>query len=146
MKLSFKKNILFEDSNFILSENNKDLFKIKFAKLKIENKNLESTIKLNGAILDEKIFINFISTSNNKNNLSLRIPSIDSSIKIFFENEKNNEDVIIGLANIEILNNFLQFNFKKNEKYEIENGYIRNDLINTSIKGFLTFKPNLYFF
>ena len=141
-----KKNILFEDSNFILSENNKDLFKIKFAKLKIENKNLESTIKLNGTILDEKIFINFISTNNNKNNLSLRIPSIDSSIKIFFENEKNNEDVIIGLANIEILNNFLQFNFKKNEKYEIENGYIRNDLINTSIKGFLTFKPNLYFY
>ena len=138
-----KKNLLFEKSDFIFFQNQKDLFTIKDTKLKIENYNLENSLKLNGLLLNEKIFIKFISTKKNKNNLSLKIPSIDSSIKIFFENDK---EVTNGLANIEILNNFLQFNFKKDNKYKIENGFIRNRLINTSIKGFLTFKPNLYFY
>ena len=48
-------------------------------------------------------------------------------------------------VNIEILNNFFQFNFKNNDKYEIENGFVRNKSINSSIKGYLVFEPNFYF-
>ena len=141
-----KKKLLFEDSKFIFSDNTKDFFKIENSKLLIKNMNSESIIKLNGLLLNENFFINFVSTTNNKNNLSIKIPGIDSSIKVFFENDKNNKDTFTGFTNIEILNNFLQFDFKKDDKYKIENGYVRNHLINTSIEGFLTFEPNLYFY
>ena len=43
------------------------------------------------------------------------------------------------------MNNFFQFNFKNNDKYEIENGFVRNKSINSSIKGYLVFEPNFYF-
>ena len=122
-----------------------DFFKIENSKLLIKNMNFlcKNNREL---VLNENFFINFVSTTNNKNNLSIKIPGIDSSIKVFFENDKNNKDTFTGFTNIEILNNFLQFDFKKDDKYKIENGYVRNHLINTSIEGFLTFEPNLYFY
>ena len=47
-----------------------------------------------------------------KNNLLIKVPDLDTSIKIFFKTNNNTNDKITsGLVNIEILNNFFQFNF-----------------------------------
>lgn len=140
-----KKKLVFEKSKFIFFRDNKNLFEITDVKLIIKKKNLENILNFKGLLLDKKIFINFTSKGNEKNNFFLRMPDIDSSIKIFFESDKSKDKIISGLANIEILNNFFQFNFKKNDKYEIEDGYIRNKSINSAIKGYLIFKPNFYF-
>ena len=140
-----KKKLIFDNSKFIFFSNQKRLFEITEAKFIIKKKNLRDVLNLNGLLLDKKIFINFTLNDEEKNNLSIRIPEIDSSIKIFFESDKSDSKIIFGLANIEILNNFFQFNFRKTNRYAIEKGHVRNKSINSSIRGNLIFKPNFYF-
>ena len=140
-----RKKLTFDSSKFIFFGNQKRFFEINEAKFTVKKKNLKDTLNFKGSLLEKKIFINFVLKDNKKNNLSIRIPEIDSSIKIFFENNKSDNNIIFGLANIEILNNFFQFNFRKTNRYEIEKGHIRNKSINSSIKGNLIFKPNFYF-
>ena len=70
--------------------------------------------------MGKKINVNFTHTENEKNNLLIKVPDLDTSIKIFFKTNNTNDKITSGLVNIEILNNFFQFNFKNNDKYEIE--------------------------
>ena len=81
-------------------------------------------------------------TLKNKNNLKLEIPGLDIAMKVFFE--KNKSDNINGIFNLEIFNNFLKFNFIKDDNIKLTKGFIRSDYINSAIEGEVAFNPNFF--
>ena len=97
---------------------------------------------LNGSFLNNEILIKLDSALENKNNLTLKIPGLDISVKVFFE--KKDSDSTNGAINLEVLNNFLKFNFIKKDNVKLSKGFIRTKLVNTSLKGEVTFKPNFF--
>ena len=135
------KKIFFKDNNLIFIQNNKSLFEINNSLIKINLVNAQQELSINGIFLNHKIFIKLERTLESKNNLIFKIPELDILTKIFFENNVN-FDKINGLANFEILNNYLRFNFVKDVSIKISNGFFRNSLINSSLEGHITFKPN----
>ncbi len=140
-----QKKINFTKSKFNFIGKEKKLFEISDVDLVIKKKNSEDIFNLSGFLLQKKIFINFSHKGNKNNNLSLKLPDIDSSIKIFFQNNENKNRIVSGLTNLEVLNNFFQFDFTVNDRLEIANGFVRNKSVNSSVKGYLNFDPNFYF-
>ena len=53
-------------------------------------------------------------------------------------------DSVSGFFNLEIFNNYLKFNFIKEGKIKLTNGFIRSKFINSSINGEITFTPNFF--
>ena len=49
-----------------------------------------------------------------------------------------------GSFNLEVFNNFLKFNFIKGRNIKLTNGFIRSKLVNASLKGEVTVKPNFF--
>ena len=127
------------NSNFLINDEKKEIIKIK--KIYFNNKN-KKNLKFDGELLNRKININFINR-NNKNKLSIKIPEIGSSATIFLTKESNFNNSE-GKVKSRILNNDIQFNFKKSNNIEIKNSLIRNKFIKTSFDGEVQLSP--YFF
>ena len=137
------KKIIFEKNQLYLTQENEDLIVINNSRIQLNSDNLKKELVLNGLFLDNKINLSLTNVSDKKNNLVLKIPSLDITTNIVFE--KNNlTNVYDGTINIQILNNLLFFKFFKDKSFNIEQGYIRNDLINSSILGDIILKPNFF--
>ena len=137
------KKIIFEKNQLYLTQENEDLIVINNSRIQLNSDNLKKELVLNGLFLDNKINLSLTNLSDKKNNLILKIPSLDITTNVVFE--KNNlTNVYDGTINIQVLNNLLFFKFFKDKSFNIEQGYIRNDLINSSILGDIILKPNFF--
>jgi hypothetical protein len=141
----FKKNklkIFFRENNLILVKNNdKFLFEINNNKIAISNVNNQLQLSINGIFLNHKITFLLSSKSKDGNNIIIKIPKLDIISNIFL-GKKNKFGFLNGFVNIEILNNFFQFNFTKEKNIKINKGFIRSNLINSSLEGEVELKPS----
>jgi len=139
-----KKKITFKKNNIIILRESKKLFEINNSIIRINSENNVQQLKINGLLLNYKIYFLFKNNPESKSNITLKVPDLDVSTNISFEN-KNNFKSFEGLVNFEILNNFFQFNFIKTKNITINNGFIRNNLINSSFEGEVNLKPYFSF-
>ena len=135
-----KKKLTFKKNNLIFYHKDKVFLKINDAYIKVSEKNKTKELNINGNFLNNKVSIKLDNTL--KNNLILAIPGLDIRSKIFFE--KNNSGNVIGFFNLEIFNNFLKFNFIKEDGIKFTNGFIRSKFINSSVNGEVTLTPNFF--
>jgi len=137
-----KKELIFKKNNIIFFQNKKVFFTISNALIKVDRPTAKKILTVNGNFLNNKIFIKLSSTLKNKNNLIIKIPSLDISTNVFFE--KNKSGNINGIFNLEIFNNFLKFNFIKKNNIKLIDGFLRSELINSSFEGEIMFNPNFF--
>ena len=140
----FKKNkqkIFLRENNLILVNNKNFLFKINNGKTVISNTNNEMQLSINGIFLNHKITFLLDSTSKGGNNVIIKIPKLDIISNIFLENE-DKFSFLNGFVKVKILNNYFQFNFTKEKNIKINKGFIRNNLINSSLEGYVELKPS----
>ena len=140
-----QKKIKFKKNNIVILKENKKIFEIKnsITKLDSQKKNKQQ-LKANGFFLNHKIYFLIENNPNNKSDISFGIPALDISANIQLNN-KDNFSILEGLVNLEILNNFFKFNFIKEKKLKINQGFVRNNLVNSSFEGEIYFKPNFSF-
>ena len=136
-----KQKIFFKENNLILVKNNNFLFEINDGKTVISNANNQLQLSINGIFLNHKIIFLLDGKSKEGNNILIKIPGLDIIGNISLGN-KNKIGFLNGFVNIEILNNFFQFNFTKEKNIKINKGFIRNDLINSSLEGEIELKPS----
>ena len=139
-----KKKINFKKNNIFLFHDKKKIFEIHDSITKINLKNNKPQLMMHGLFLNHKISFLLKNTSKNQNKIILKIPKLDISANILLEN-KNNLRTFEGLINLSVLNNFFQFNFIKEQSIIIKKGFVRNNLINTSVEGEIFFKPHFFF-
>ena len=139
-----KKKINFKKNNIFLFFDKKKIFEIHDSITKINLKNNKPQLMMHGLFLNHKISFLLKNTSKNQNKIILKIPKLDISANILLEN-KNNLRTFEGLINLSVLNNFFQFNFIKEQSIIIKKGFVRNNLINTSVEGEIFFKPHFFF-
>lgn len=137
-----KKKLIFTESSLIFLNKGGKFFEITNALIKINQAKNKKEISVDGNFLNNKIFIRLDKKLNNKNNLIFEIPDLDISTQVFFKT--NNSGDISGLFNFEIFNNFLKFNFTKENSIKIKNGFIRSKLLKSSVDGELFFRPNFF--
>lgn len=136
------KEINFNKNSLIFFQENKVFLKISDASIQIQHASDKRELNINGNFLNNKIFIKLDNTLKNKNNLSLKIPGLDILTEIFFE--KDNLGKINGFLNLEVHNNFLKFNFIKEDGIKLKDGFIRSKIVNSSLEGKIIFKPNFF--
>jgi hypothetical protein len=140
-----QKKIKFKKNNIVILKENKKIFEIKnsITKLDSQKKNKQQ-LRANGFFLNHKIYFLIENNPNNKSDISFGIPALDISANIQLNN-KDNFSILEGLVNLEILNNFFKFNFIKEKKLKINQGFVRSNLVNSSFEGEIYFKPNFSF-
>ena len=140
----FKKNklkIFLKENKFILVKNDEFLLEINDVKAAVKNVNNKLELIINGIFLNHKITFLLDSTSKGGNNVIIKIPKLDIISNIFLENE-DKFSFLNGFVNVKILNNYFQFNFTKEKNIKINKGFIRNNLINSSLEGNVELKPS----
>jgi|TARA_B110000285_G_C15104940_1_gene607396 hypothetical protein len=137
-----KKQLTFKKNNLIFLKKEKIFLKIDDTSIKVKQVGKKKNISISGKFLKNKIFIKLDNSLENKNYLNLKIPKLDISTRVFFK--KNKSDITDGSLNLEVLNNFLKFNFIKNDSIELKNGFIRSRIINSSIDGTANFSPTFF--
>ena len=138
------KKIYFDNNNIIILRNNKKLFELKDSVIKLNTKTSTKQLNINGLFFNQKTTFVLENKSNGKIKISLRIPKLDISTNILLAN-KNNFKSYQGLVDIEIINNFFQFNLLKQKNIKIKKGFVRSSLTNTLFTGELTFEPYFLF-
>ena len=96
------KKLIFKKSNLIFLKKNNFSFEINDALMRIDKLGGKKELNINGNFLNNEIFIRFVSTLKNQNNLSVKIPELDIETKVSFK--KNNLDNFDGSINIEVFN------------------------------------------
>lgn len=139
-----KKKINFDKNTIILFQKNKKLFEIKNSKINVNSKNNRQKLSVDGLLLNHNVSFHLKNNLENKTNIVLEIPELDISTKILVENN-NNFQTFESKVNLVILNNFLRFNLIKKKIFLLNQGYIRNNLINLSFQGEMALKPHLFF-
>jgi len=137
-----KKEFIFKKNNLVFLQENKFFFEINDALIKTHHIEDKKELNINGNFLNNKISMKLSNTLKDKNNLIIRIPKLDIATRVFFE--KNNLGNINGVFNLEVLNNFLKFNFVKENDIKLIDGFIRSRFFNSSIKGEVKLKPNFF--
>ena len=139
-----KKKINLKKNNIILLKENKKLLEINDVKARINTKSNIQQLNINGFFLNHKISFILKSISDIKTKIILKVPDLDVLMNILLE---TNDDykTYKGLVNIELINNFFQFDLVKKEKIIINKGFVRSNLINSSLEGDLAFKPYFSF-
>ena len=137
-----KKKLIFKENNLTIFKKDKVFLKIDNVSIKVSPIKEKKELILSGNFLNNKIFIKLDSKSKNKNNLTLKIPKLDIATRIFFE--KNSYDNINGFFNLEVFNNFLKFNFIKEDNIKLTKGFVRSKLVNTSFDGEIAIIPNFF--
>ena len=137
-----KKKLIFKENNLTILKKDKVFLKIDNVSIKVSPIKEKKELMLSGNFLNNKIFIKLDSKLKNKNNFTLKIPKLDIATRIFFE--KNNSDNINGFFNLEVFNNFLKFNFIKEDNIKLTKGFVRSKLVNTSFNGEVAIIPNFF--
>jgi len=143
----FKKNklkIILRENNLILVKNKFFLFEINDSKTVISSVNNQEKLSINGIFLNHKATFLLKNKLGEENNIIIKITKLDISSSIFLGN-KDDLGFFNGLVNLEVLSNFLQFNFIKKKNIKINRGFIRNNLINSSFEGEMELKPSFLF-
>ena len=138
------KKFNFKNNSIIFLQENQKLFEINKGIIKINSKNYNQQLSIDGLLLNHKISFFFKNKSKNKSNITFKIPELDIAANISLE-KKDKPKIIEGLVNFEIVNNFFQFNFIKKKKTKINKGFVRNNIINSSFKGEVSFRPYFQF-
>jgi hypothetical protein len=139
-----KLKIFLRKNNIIFIYNEIFLFKINEGKTAISNVNNQLQLSVNGIFSNHKITFLLDGKSRKGNNIIIKIPKLDIVSNIFLGNE-DKIGFLKGFVNLEILNNFFQFNFTKKKNIKINKGFVRNNLINSSLEGELELKPSFFF-
>ena len=137
-----KKKLTLKKHDLIFYRKKNIFFEIKDALINASKSENFSFFKINGNFLGNKVILKLDNKLKNKNNLVLKVPGLDISTNVFFE--KNNSGIVNGIFNLEIFDNFLKFNFIKDENIKLTNSFIRSKLINSSLKGTVAFNPNFF--
>jgi len=137
-----KKKLIFKENNLTILKKDKVFLKIDNVSIKVSPIKEKKELMLSGNFLNNKIFIKLDSKLKNKNNFTLKIPKLNIATRIFFE--KNNSDDINGFFNLEVFNNFLKFNFIKEDNIKLTKGFVRSKLVNTSFNGEVAIIPNFF--
>jgi len=143
----FKKSklkIFLKENSLILLKNDKFLFEINDSKTAISPSNNQLQLRINGIFLNHKITFLLDGKLKEGNKIKIKIPGLDIISNIFLGNE-DKLGFSNGFINIEFLNNFFQFNFTKEKNIQINKGFVRNNLINSSLEGAVELKPNFLF-
>ena len=135
-----KKKINFKNNNIIFFKEKKKLFEINDSFIKINTPKLN----INGLFFNHKISFILKNISDLETSIKLKIPGLDVSTNILLETNDNYK-TYEGLVNIEVLNNFFQFDLIKKKNIRINKGFVRSGLINTLFKGEFSFKPYFTF-
>jgi hypothetical protein len=138
-----KQKISFKENNIILTKNNKYLFEINDSITEISSNNNQQQLSINGIFLTHKIIFLLNNQLEDGINIEIKIPKLDILSNIFFRN-KDSFGIFNGFINLEVLNNFFQFNFTKEKNIKINKGFIRNNIINSSFEGEITLQPNFF--
>ncbi|MDA9091837.1 AsmA family protein [Pelagibacteraceae bacterium] len=135
-----KKKINFSHNTIYFLAENKKLFKINDGYIKLDVKNNNQQLSINGLFLNHKISFIIKEKNNSKINIALKVPELDITTNILLE-KINNFKTLKGKINFEILNNFFKFDFIQEKNIIINNGFVRSNLINSSLSGEVSFKP-----
>lgn len=138
------KKIILEESNIILFKENKKFFEINNGLVKINTKNNIQQLNINGLFNNHKISFSLENMNEIKTKIALKIPELDLSITVLLESN-NSYKTFKGLVNIEVINNFFQFDFVKKKNITINKGFVRSSLVNSAFEGDLFFKPYFSF-
>ena len=138
------KQIFLKKNNILITQGEKDLFELKNIEGRYIITNNLNKLSINGTFLDYSFLFSFEQNQTNKSSLSLKIPSLNLSSNLFYKKDdiSNKKD---GTLNFQILDNLIFFKFLEEKEILIEEGYIRNDLFNSSLQGSLSFNPNFTF-
>ena len=129
-----KKNISFQNLNLKVSNDDKDLIKIKNANF--SNFGYSKNI-FSGRVFDQKFKLKL---KKNMTDISLKIPDI--KLKAYFNLKNTTEKLITGNSKIQILNTNFKFDFIfSNKKFEILNTHFRNKDLSFNGKSIITFIP-----
>lgn len=139
-----RKKINLKKNKIILLKKNKTLFEISDSQIKINTTRNAQQLIINGFFFNHEATFIVQDKSKDKTEIVFKIPELDILANVIID-KKNNLKVFKGLVNIEVLNNFLQFNFSKEENLKINKGFLRSDLTNTLFEGDLFFKPYFSF-
>ena len=131
-----KKDILFKKNNFIFINKDKKLFELKNTNSKFNQSDNFRKLSLIGYLLNKKTSINY--QKKQRHSLNIAIPEISLSVKSFFAKENK---VTNGNSNIQIMDNFIRFDFIKENEFIIKNGFFRNKFIKADIEGFFHLDP-----
>ena len=139
-----KKKIIFKKNKIVILKNKKKLFEVSDSQVKINTTNDLQQLNIKGFFFNHKITFVLKDESEGKTKIVFKIPELDISSNITIDN-KDKLQLYRGLVNIEVLNNFFQFNFSKEQNIKIKEGFLRSSLINSLIAGDLSFKPYFSF-
>ena len=139
-----KKKIYFKKNTITILQKNTKLFDVHNGVIKINSKDKTQQLSIKGLLSNYEIIISLENNSENKSNIILKIPELDISTHIILE-KKEDFRKFKGSANVVVLNNFFKFNFIKEKKVKINNGFARSKIINSLFKGELSFKPYFFF-
>ena len=131
-------NILIRNGKLSLMVGKNRLIEIENAFIKNEK-----NISLSGTLLNKKIKIIYANDLN-IDKLNLSLPEMGLKSKTFFNNKSSLEN-FEGYSLINILDNNIKFDFKKDKEIKISNSSWRNKALSTSFDGFLILKPYFSF-
>lgn len=139
-----EKKISFQENTIILLKDNKKLFKVDNSEMNINIASRNQQLSINGFLLNHKVSFLVKKNAIDNTNIIFKIPELDISTNISIKKE-NNFKTFEGLVNLSVLNNFLQFNINKEKTINLKKGFLRNDFVNFSFEGEMSFKPHFFF-
>ena len=72
------------------------------------------------------------------------MPKLNTNLKIIFDKDSNLKQTS-GKLNLKVDNNIFLINFVGDDIYKINDSFLRNDFLNSKLKGSINFKNNFFF-
>ncbi len=138
------KDILFKNCSIFFLDDQKN--KVSFEDFYISDKFRNNThyIDIKSFFSENKIKIKFKNNIKGKKNLDIKLPQINSNIKVLFESSSNLEN-LKGKSKIKLFDNILVINFEGKNKFKIYQSFLRSKFLNSKIDGDISLLENLMF-
>ena len=101
-------------------------------------------INLKSFFSKNKIIVKFKNNINGKKNLNVKLPQINSNIKVSFDPTSSMKGVK-GKSKIKLFENILVINFEGKNKYKIYESFLRSKFLNSKIDGSISLVDSLFF-
>ena len=137
------KEIFFDKNKILLTRNEVSFINIDDARIKINIKKIKKELILKGLFLNNRITLHLSNLLDEKTRVKVKIPNLNTNIDIFFEKDVNRNNYN-GTINLKFFNNLLFLKFLKEKYFKIKQGYIRNDLVSSSIAGSIITSPSFF--
>ena len=139
-----KKHILFKDCSLFFLDDQKNKVMFEDFYMSDRFKNDTHFIELKSLFSKNKINIKFKNNINGKKNLDIKLPKINSNIKVSFDPSSSIEN-LKGKSKIKLFDNILVINFEGKDKFKIYDSFLRSKFLNSKIEGDISFIENLFF-